>query len=381
MKILIVGQTSSFWIKEYIKNTCDMNSDEVYLLYDLSYGKSVYEEYTNMGVNLIRTDKGLPVIGKIPKLRTMVNLIHNIKRVTHNKKFDIIEFQAMPSIRVLKFFEKYIFKYGKKIIFMYWGSDLLEASEKDVKKSETALTKASYILFDSYNLKDRFKEYFGDKFDDKFVDLRLGTTIFDNLDNTIKKYTKEECKEHFGISPNLKVIAVGYNGRKRQQHLKALRQVAKLPKKELDEICILLHMGYGLKSKEYLDEIEKYAKENFPNYIVIDRFLDKDETSMLRYATDIMLHTQVSDAFAGSIKEILYAGALLINPSWIEYSECDKLNIKYYEFNEWNEISILILKALDEDEKELLKNRKILYNNFSWEALKPKWGYVHGKQV
>ena len=356
-----------------------MSSDEVYLLYDSSYGNSVYEEYTNMGINLIRTDKGVPVLGKIPKLRTMVNLIHNIKQVTHNKNFDIIEFQAMPSVRVLKFFEKYIFKYGKKIIFMYWGSDLLEASEKDVKKSESALTKASYILFDSYNLKDRFKEYFEETFDDKFVDVRLGTTIFDNLDNTIKEYTKADCKKHFEINPNLKVVAVGYNGRKRQQHIKALEQVAKLPKKELDEICILLHMGYGLKSNEYLDEVRKYANEIFPNYIVIDRFLDKEETSMLRYATDIMLHTQISDAFAGSIKEILYAGALLINPSWIEYSECDKLNIKYYKFDEWDEIPNLILKALDEDEKELLKNRKILYNNFSWKALKHKWDYVHDK--
>ena len=53
-------------------------------------------------------------------------------------------------------------------------------------------------------------------------------------------------------------------------------------------MCIcFLHLGYGLESIDYEKKIENYLNDNFENYLVIDKFLDKETTAMLRYAVDV----------------------------------------------------------------------------------------------
>ena len=81
------------------------------------------------------------------------------------------------------------------------------------------------------------------------------------------------------------------------------------------------------------------------------------------------IHAQISDALAGSIKEYLYAGAVLINPEWIDYSECKEIGIGYLEYKAWEEIPNLLEKALRLNKDMLLSNREKLYNYFSWNAL------------
>lgn len=379
MKILVIGQTSSLYIKEYIKRTLDLRHDEIFVLYDASYGEDVKKEYEAMGVHLIYTDRGIPILQKIPKIRTAVNLLFNIKKFCHDGIFDLIVFQGMPINRIAMFYEKFVLKYAKDIICMYWGTDLLATPEKNIHYSDGILEAAKYILLGSNNLRDKFTSIYGDKFADKTVEIRLGASMFDVMNRIKEKYTKEDCKAYFNIPKNAIVIAVGYNGRKRQQHIQVLQQLKKL-KIEDKEIYIILHLGYSLDSLEYRKELEQYLNDNFQKFIIIDEFLNEEKIAMLRYAVDIFIHAQISDAFAGSIKEYLYAGAILINPIWINYSECAEYNIAYYEYSDWQQIPEIVNEILNSDGNSINNNPKILYDNFSWEALKYKWDIVHGKR-
>lgn len=379
MKILVIGQTSSFWIKEYVVHALNPKEDEVYLLYDSHYGEKIKREYEEKNVHLIYTDKGFPILGRIPKIRTVINLYYHMFRLSKEKKFDVIEFQGMPTKKIIFFFERAILKFAKTIVCMYWGSDLLATPIKRVRYAEGTLQKADYIAFDSNNLRDKFHEVFGGVYDYKIADARLGTTIFDDLNAILEKRTREECKEYFGLSKTSKVVAIGYNGRKRQQHIEVLKELSKIKKEKMSDVTLLLHLGYGLESAEYRVEIEDYLKHNFENYKILDEFLDKEKTAMLRYAVDIFIHAQISDALAGSIKEYLYAGAILINPAWIDYSECKALGIKYWEYAEWNELPNLLEEVLKIDSKDVEKNRELLYDYFSWNAVKPEWDKIHGK--
>lgn len=379
MKILVIGQTSSFWIKEYVVRALDPSVDEVYLLYDSHYGEEIKQEYEKKNVHLICTDRGVPILGRIPKIRTAINLFYHMSKLSKDKKFDVIEFQGMPTGKIMFFFEKVILKFAKKVVCMYWGSDLLATPIERVRYAEGTLKKASYIVFDSNNLRDKFHEIFGNVYDSKIVDTRLGTSIFDDLDVVLKRRTKAQCKAYFGLSENAKVVAIGYNGSKRQQHIEVLKELAQIEKEKMKDVTLLLHLGYGLESVEYRMEIEDYLKNNFNNYKIIDQFLDKEQTAMLRYAVDIFIHAQVSDALAGSIKEYLYAGAILINPTWIDYSECKTLGVRYWEYESWNELPSLLEKSLKTSLEEVEKNRDLLYEHFSWDAVKPEWDKIHGK--
>lgn len=379
LKILVVGQTSSFWIQEYVVRALDPSVDEVYLLYDSHYGEGIKQEYEKKNVHLICTDRGVPILGRIPKIRTAINLFYHMSKLSKDKKFDVIEFQGMPTGKIMFFFEKAILKFTESVVCMYWGSDLLATPEERVRYAEGTLKKANYIVFDSNNLRDKFHEVFGNTYDHKIADTRLGTTIFEDLNAVLEKKTKAECKEYFGLSKNSKIVAIGYNGRKRQQHIEVLKELTQIKKEKMKDVTLLLHLGYGLESVEYRMEIENYLKDNFDNYKIIDQFLDKEQTAMLRYAVDIFIHAQPSDALAGSIKEYLYAGAILINPIWIDYSECKALGVKYWEYETWNELPNLLEKMLEVDSEEVQKNRDLLYKHFSWDAVKPEWDKIHGK--
>jgi hypothetical protein len=101
-----------------------------------------------------------------------------------------------------------------------------------------------------------------------------------------------------------------------------------------------------------------------------------EDVARLCLSTDILIHAQVTDAFSATVQEFLYGGSLLINGGWLDYSDFDLNNIKYIEFNKFDDLPIILDKTLDDIQNikfNMGGNRKNLLNISSWAANRKNW--------
>lgn len=377
MRILLFSKPDSIWTKEYIVNVLKKQECQVFMVIDDNCCLEDIAYYEQLGVSLVNIHNSSGIFYRIPKIKTVVGLIRCLIGLTENNKFDIIEFQGAPLGLLQAWLYSFVCGFGKIRICNYWGSDILRINERTARNIKGFLKKLTYVVLATKDMQNQFHKYYGNKYKDKERCLLLGTSIFDNIDNVKKEMDKKACKRYFNIDPDLMTFAVGYNGSKSQQHREILNALANLPDVYKNRVCIILHIGYGIDNSTYLDELKSIIEDNFNHYIIINKFLDKEKTAILRCSTDFMIHGQISDGFSASIRELLYAGGKLINAAWIDYDEYDQIGIKYYKFDNWDKLDSVVMKALDNNCD--INNTKVLYDNFSWNAVEHGWRKLHNQ--
>ena len=107
-----------------------------------------------------------------------------------------------------------------------------------------------------------------------------------------------------------------------------------------------------------------------------------NEIAVLRRATDIFIQAQITDALSGTIREVLYSGTILINPSWIKYREFDKIGIEYLQYDNIDDIADIVVRVLDGTYTvDTKKNKEKIYNSFSWKAVIDKWQRIYNEEI
>ena len=71
-----------------------------------------------------------------------------------------------------------------------------------------------------------------------------------------------------------------------------------------------------------------------------------------------------------------------MNPAWIEYDELKKIGIEYIEYKEFSELNGIIENCIQEKINiNLEKNRELIYDHYSWEALEEDWISVFNSMI
>ena len=125
MKLLIIGNADSIWIKKYIEHVLLGQGFEIYVT--LRKRKSIHSEFYNLnGVNLVRMVQSMPIINRIP-LRAKINLIYIYLRLLR-ERFDVIHIHYMGIGNINLF--RILRRKAKMSVGTFWGSDLLRASNQ-----------------------------------------------------------------------------------------------------------------------------------------------------------------------------------------------------------------------------------------------------------
>lgn len=367
---LITGGAASIFMVEYLKRIHNPHKENIYLFAFEEIPAHLKQQYDDMGINLVNLNQKKSRFSKVSKFFTMFKFA-----MKHRKK-DIVDhceihipphsFQAY----ILGFMLKIL---GAKNFLIFWGSDILKLDSKYDKRMKYLLKQSHAVSLPTDNMQEAFRNHFGNRYDDIMYNCKLGSLGFDAITETMRTSSREDCKRQLGIDPLQTVIAVGYNGKRRHQHLEAIKALGKLPIEIKDKITVLIHVGNECEA-DYMEQIKSALKENILKSCIIARPLSLEEIAPMRIATDIFLHAQISDAFASSIRECIYAGGLLINPTWINYYEYDRLGIEYIKYDSFDEIPDIVTKIFIEGVQiDLKKNSELIYQNFSWEFLKKNW--------
>lgn len=303
-----------------------------------------------------------------------------MKRQLKEEKYDVIIVQFVTLLRVQLALELRRY-HNSKVILSFWGSDLLRADSRKLKRIGENLQEIDLVACASLIMIEKFKQIYP-KFDEKKLKhIWMGSEILEEIDklqNGTDK-TKKQIKIEWQIPQDSILVAIGYNGVPQQQHLEILKVFRQIPRDLLNKVCLLFQMTYG-GTDEYKEQVIKEAEELGTAYKIIDSYLDNKEVAKIRIATDIFIHGQTTDALSGSIRENLYCGNIVVNAKWLHYLELDKFEIDYIEYDNFDDLQKVICDILEGKMKIETSGNKDKVKQFcSWEAAGKEWGKILGE--
>ena len=109
-------------------------------------------------------------------------------------------------------------------------------------------------------------------------------------------------------------------------------------------------------------------------YLILDSFLSSEDAAALRYATDMFIHVQVSDAYSSSVQEYLLCNKKVINGSWLRYDEFeDNGKAPYFVVDNFGTLSETIVKAYNSPNKVLSARARQFIINGGTKTMIKNW--------
>lgn len=369
MKILLIGNADSVFVKAAIEHTLPNGNNTVSIL---SPNNLQYREFYQQ--NNIHVYKELKR-GKIPVLRWIIPCIKEVEML-RKEQFDVIQIHF---VTVQSLFRNYLLKRGSmKTIASFWGSDIFRISPMCGQINKLLLRKVDAITLLTPKMKQKFWDFCGHKYDSRLYDVKFGISEFENI-SMVKKYDSKKIKKAMNLPLDKAIFSIGYNGIREQQHLEVLEQIEKLPDSIQEKMHIILRLTYGKAPEGYLEKIHEVLKKLKCSSCCYTEFMTEEQIAMLEASTDVFIHAQTTDAFSATIQEHIFAGALLINPTWIDYQEMKDADIFYLEYSKFEQLTQIIIDYFDgyKYEEERKGNPQKIYQISSWKSVSPKWNKVY----
>ena len=341
-RILIIGNPNSVFIREQVERILVGQSITV-----VGRSNTTYRDFYEGKCQIITAEES--PFRSIPKVR--VHAFHGyVKKKLKDENFDLLHIhQVSPDS--LRFFNEFKDS-AKKTVITFYGSDLLRATEERLKSYEKELDVCDAITLPSDIMEKRFHQVYGNKYDAKINRIRLEGSGLEPVREILADEGQEALKiskEYYEIDPEAITIAIGYNGTVAQSHIPVINALKSSPLAEddlADKVLLMLQLTYGLPDTNYLNDIEKALRDSPFRYKVFTKYMNGEESARFRFATDIFVHAQPTDAFSASLREHIAAGSVVITPKNINYSEYLEAGIEYEGFDNIEEIPEIIIERI-----------------------------------
>ena len=367
MKILLIGDANhqynlSFckWLKKTVN--CEVSAIDF---------KSSPESKGNY-------DSFYPLNGKKTLLNTKwVGSVYRsilVKRIIkkNNLGKDIIILQsAIPWIAGIS---KYLKNRSNNFVIAFWGSDFYRYKRRNVLRK--LISNAHNIIIGSPQMISDFNTEFGD------LNLKTNLCYFGNEPIENLKVLKEnntsrqESFKTLGLNEFQINVVIGHNGSIHNKHIEVIESIKK---SVIDkDVNVILPMTYGA-STEYLKQVNYKCKSSLKNFTILTDFMTEQKIAHLRNISDIMVNVQTTDAFSGSMREVMYSGGIMINGSWLPYEFLKKEGVYFEEVESTLMIGDkvnLIIQNFNSFSKKAENNSEKIYELSSWSKTIKAWAQV-----
>lgn len=306
------------------------------------------------------------VYGVTRKLKKLINMAYIILYAMFNsRKYDSISYHY--ATRTMHYIDWLIQPFFKRRVLTIWGSEFLCCNNKSKKRNINFYKKLDAISVTNPALIHTLNSE-----NVNVINLSFGLSILDTIKKLRKNLDFKLIKQELGIDIEKKVIVVGTNASKGQQHLKIIHQLESIDEILAQDYQIVFPLTYG--NEEVKKDISK-ALKNFKteNKLFFD-VLSEEDIAKLRLISDILIQLQETDQLSGAMLETLYAGGYVITGSWLPYGILDEYGIKWSRINSIEKLAKLILNIIQNNPIEYSKhNQEIINKHYSWLAVINEW--------
>ncbi len=375
MKILLVGDSSDRWVKEYVEKVLLGNCE---VIIASIHSEKYREWYSDNDISICELRDKSSFFSRIPIIRTIWSL-KRLRNYVCNCKADIVlciysNWMIQLALGGLK---------NHNIIYWYIGSDLLRMPKFFLRMTRSAVYEANDVIVINREMKEFFyREY--PKYHERVNVIDFGYSHLDNIDRNSD--SNDVCRNSSlgsGVENKI-VVVVGYNADKNQQVDKVFAGLKSLTQQVKQKICLIIPMQYGSKDAEYVKRIKKIAFESGLDYRVLTEYYDADKMAQFVKATDVFINSQTTDAMSAALVEHLYGNSIVLNAEWLKYTSLNEREIFYCSFSSFGEIADLLNDVIENYhiyKAKSAENHERMKGAFSWGECRRKFDELMNRYV
>lgn len=372
-KILLIADSDALWTKRAVEYLLLPAGYEIVIFPIWGHKGQFDDYYREHGVTVYRDPHRLPVIRHIPRVRMWARIALNARDLANYGPFDVVHNHYL-SQRDLALGLRVSRRFHARWVCTFWGSDLLRASDRALRQMLPYLRRCDRLTACNERMRDKLRQSYGEELYQKTRMTIWGQDGFAAIDGILSNETREDCRAHYGIRPGNYVVSIGYSADNAQHQLEVVEALSALPKETLSHMTLVLQQTYVKRDPAYMERVRQ-AAEALPCQVVVLRdFLDLTETARLRLCADLFILAISTDAFAASMQEYLYAGAVFLMGDWLGYPQLDELGIPINRFHEYKELPALVQQAMNGKlQRATDEQRALLPAHYSWDAVRKDW--------
>lgn len=361
MKILVLGNIQSKWVKEHIEYVLLPLGHTVEVLGDEK--KCQYTEfYRDNGIVIHHLQSAGSLARRMPFVRIMSAAKRTV-RLNAWGDYDLIV-NLFVNYRDLMITAKIRGKETKTAMY-FAGSELLRKSKAAVRLYNVCLPHTDYYVMGSQTLLSDFYRKFGKRYHGEVIS--FGISAFDDIDRLLKSGSVKRTGNAF---------CIGYSGVKEHQHIAVLELFTKLPENLKQKASLIVPMTY-MASPEYIAEVKEKLEKTGIEYRQYTEYRNNEQMAELWCSTDYFINAQTTDSLSASVLESAYAGCELISPAWLNYPEYRDMGIQTTKYLDFDELYAVITDILEGRFTPAgNSNRQALHEAMSWEASRNKWAVL-----
>lgn len=377
-KILLIADSDALWTKRAVEYLLLPAGYEIVIFPIWGHKGQFDDYYREHGVTVYRDPHRLPVIRHIPRARMWARIALNARDLAKYGPFDVVHNHYL-SQRDLALGLRVSRRFHARWVCTFWGSDLLRASDRALRQMLPYLRRCDRLTACNERMRDKLRQSCGEELYQKTRMTIWGQDGFAAIDGILSNETREDCRAHYGIRPGNFVVSIGYSADNAQHQLEVVEALSALPKETLSHMTLVLQQTYVKRDPAYMERVRQAAEALPCQAVVLRDFLDLTETARLRLCADLFILAISTDAFAASMQEYLYAGAVFLMGDWLGYPQLDELGIPINRFHEYKELPALVQQAMNGKlQRSTDEQRALLPAHYSWDAVRKDWLGLYG---
>ncbi|WP_162787176.1 glycosyltransferase [Notoacmeibacter marinus] len=266
-----------------------------------------------------------------------------------------------------------------RVVGLAYGSDVLRRNRSFDPLMRFGLKRVEEIAATNHNVMDVLLADFPFLATRRPSILRFGLPVFDEL-LKIQQISTSQAKTSVGFDTERTLISLGYSASSGQRQLELIDFFASHPEIQDDRIFVV-PVQYG--SQSVIDSV--IAKCEIVNrgigenvFFPLTEFHDPERSALMRRATDILINHSVSDAFSGTVQEVVYAGNLVLAGSHLPYRDMPGFGSAIKPFGSFDDVAnALSPESLSEWKSKAaemaIANQAELHATSSWDAVIADW--------
>lgn len=372
-KILLIADSDALWTKRAVEYLLLPAGYEIVIFPIWGHKGQFDDYYREHGVTVYKDSHRLPVIRFIPRVRMWARIALNARDLAKLGPFDVVHNHYL-SQRDLALGQRIARRFHARWVCTFWGSDLLRASDRALRQMLPYLRRCDRLTACNERMRDKLRQSCGEELYQKTRMTIWGQDGFAAIDRVLAAEGREACRAYYGIRKDSYVVSIGYSADNAQHQLEVVEALSALPKETLSHMTLVLQQTYVKRDPAYMERVRQAAEALPCQAVVLRDFLDLTETARLRLCADLFILAISTDAFAASMQEYLYAGAVFLMGDWLGYPQLDELGIPINRFHEYKELPALIQQAMNGKlSKAADEQRALLPGHYSWDAVRKDW--------
>ena len=372
-KILLIADSDALWTKRAVEYLLLPAGYEIVIFPIWGHKGQFDEHYREHGVTVYKDSHRLPVIRFIPRVRMWARIALNARDLAKLGPFDVVHNHYL-SQRDLALGQRIARRFHARWVCTFWGSDLLRASDRSLRQMRPYLRRCNRLTACNERMRDKIRRCLGESLYQKTRMAIWGQDGFAAIDRVLAAEGREACRAYYGIRKDSYVVSIGYSADNAQHQLEVVEALSALPKETLARMTLVLQQTYVKRDPAYMERVRQAAEALPCQAVVLRDFLDLTQTARLRLCADLFILAISTDAFAASMQEYIYAGAVFLMGDWLGYPQLDELGIPINRFHEYKELPALVEQAMNGKlSKATDEQRALLPGHYSWDAVRKDW--------